>query len=90
MELRKFVSPEFVFGQDARLLAGRYAHNFAAGRVLVVSDPGVAAAGWTAEVLGENRAVKLNGKSEVVDDFEPYAVHLYRITGAGGQGDRGP
>ena len=27
-ELRKFVAPEFVFGIDARMLAGRYAKNF--------------------------------------------------------------
>lgn len=51
-ELRKFVSPEFVFGQGARHLAGRYAHNLGGIRVLVVSDPGVVAAGWTEEVLG--------------------------------------
>lgn len=50
MELRKFVAPEFVFGQGARHLAGRYARNLGARRVLVVSDPGVAAAGWAAEV----------------------------------------
>ncbi len=50
MELRKFVVPEFIFGQDARLLAGRYARNLGARRVLLVSDPGVTAAGWTATV----------------------------------------
>ncbi|MBI4927109.1 MAG: alcohol dehydrogenase, partial [Anaerolineae bacterium] len=46
MELRKFVSPEFVFGVGARFLAGRYAANFGARKVLVVTDPGVMAAGW--------------------------------------------
>lgn len=51
MELRKFVAPEFVFGADARKLAGRYAMNVGARKVLVVSDPGVMAAGWTADVL---------------------------------------
>lgn len=49
-ELRKFVAPEFVFGIDARQLAGRYARNFGARKALVVTDPGVAAAGWTADV----------------------------------------
>ncbi len=34
MELRKFVAPELVFGLDARLLAGRYAKNFGAQKVL--------------------------------------------------------
>jgi len=51
LELRKFVAPEFVFGEDARFLAGRYARNFGAHKVLVVSDPGVMAAGWTSEVI---------------------------------------
>jgi len=49
--LRKFVAPEFVFGIDARKLAGRYARNYGARKVLVVSDPGVVAAGWTNDVL---------------------------------------
>src|SRR6266545_4418371 len=50
-ELRKFVAPEFIFGIDARKIAGRYAKNFGARRVLVVTDLGVAAAGWTGDVL---------------------------------------
>jgi alcohol dehydrogenase class IV len=48
--LRKFVAPEFVFGSGSRKLVGRYAANFGAQRVLLVTDPGVIAAGWTAEV----------------------------------------
>jgi hypothetical protein len=35
-------------------------------------------AGMTAEVLGEGRSVKV-GDGRLEDDFEPYAVHLYRI-----------
>ncbi len=50
-ELRKFVTPEIIHGSGARLLVGRYARNIGAARVLVVSDPGVVAAGWTGEVL---------------------------------------
>ncbi len=50
-ELRKFYAPEFVFGRQARRLSGRHAANLGARRVLVVTDPGVAAAGWTAEVI---------------------------------------
>jgi alcohol dehydrogenase class IV len=55
-ELRKFVAPEFVFGVDARRLAGRYAHRLGGRRILLVSGPQVAAAGWTGEtehLLGE-------------------------------------
>lgn len=49
-ELRKFVAPEFVFGVGARHLAGRYAKNLGGRKLLVVSDPGVVAAGWTKDV----------------------------------------
>ncbi len=55
-ELRKFVAPEFVFGVDARKLVGRYARNLGAGRVLLVSDPGVRAAGWVDEAAESLRA----------------------------------
>jgi alcohol dehydrogenase class IV len=59
-ELRKFVAPEFVFGIDARKLTGRYARNLGARKVLVVTDPGVMAAGWTQEVLATLEAVNLD------------------------------
>ena len=49
-ELRKFVAPEIVFGVGARRLAGRYAANLRAERVLLVTDPGVIAAGWAADL----------------------------------------
>ena len=49
-ELRKFVAPEFIFGVGSRHLAGRYARNLGGRKILVVSDPGVVAAGWTKDV----------------------------------------
>lgn len=50
-EMRKFVAPEFIFGIGARHRVGFYALNMQARRVLVVTDPGVAAAGWLAELI---------------------------------------
>jgi alcohol dehydrogenase class IV len=47
-EPRKFVAPEIIFGDHTLELVARYAANFGASRVLLVTDPGVAAAGWTA------------------------------------------
>ncbi|WP_372876258.1 alcohol dehydrogenase-like regulatory protein ErcA [Pseudomonas sp.] len=47
---RKFVSPEIVFGAGCRHSVGNYASNFGARKVLLVSDPGVEAAGWVADV----------------------------------------
>jgi len=57
--LRKFVQPEFIFGLAARKLVGLYAKNFAARRVLVVTDPGVIAAGWTRDVTESLEAAGL-------------------------------
>ena len=50
LELRKFVAPELVFGPDAINLLGRYLINFRARRVLVVTDPGIIAAGWADKI----------------------------------------
>lgn len=50
VELRKFVAPEFVFGPGAIGLTGRYAANFGARKVLVVTDAGVAEQGIAAKL----------------------------------------
>jgi alcohol dehydrogenase class IV len=49
-EQRKFIVPELALGLDAHTLAGRYARNLGVRRALLVSDPGVARAGWTERV----------------------------------------
>jgi alcohol dehydrogenase class IV len=50
VELRKFVAPEFVFGRGAIDLAGQYAANFGARKVLMVTDTGVAEQGIVAKL----------------------------------------
>jgi alcohol dehydrogenase len=50
-ELRKFVAPEIIFGVGALHLAGQYGRNLGGSKALVVSDPGVLAAGWVQRVL---------------------------------------
>lgn len=52
-ELRKFVAPEFVFGPGALNLGGRYAKNFGANKVLIVTDPGVIKTGLLS-ILGSS------------------------------------
>lgn len=58
--LRKFVSPEIIFGAGCRHTVANYAKTFGARKVLLVSDPGVLAAGWVADVqaslAGQGRA----------------------------------
>jgi alcohol dehydrogenase class IV len=48
--LRKFVAPEMIFGAGARKSVANYAKTFGARKVLLVSDPGVEAAGWVEDV----------------------------------------
>ena len=49
-ELRKFVSPEIVFGAGCRHRVGHFVSAFGANKVLIVSDPGVQAAGWVTDI----------------------------------------
>jgi len=50
VELRKFVAPEFVIGEGARNLAGRYVKNFGARNVFIVTGPHIISAGWVKDV----------------------------------------
>ncbi len=56
MELRKFVAPELIFGEGARHMAARYAKNFGASKALIVTDPGIMAAGWAEDVAASFEA----------------------------------
>lgn len=49
--LRKFVAPEYIFGNGARNLAGQYAKKLGAKKIFLVTDPGVITAGWAADVI---------------------------------------
>lgn len=48
--LRKFVSPEIIFGAGARKTVANYARTFGSKKVFLVSDPGVVEAGWLKDV----------------------------------------
>jgi alcohol dehydrogenase len=48
--LRKFVAPEIIFGNGSRYLAGEYCKKFYIAKPMIVTDPGVIAAGWTDQV----------------------------------------
>lgn len=50
MEPRKFVAPEFILGEGVLEYVVQYALNFAAKRVLIVTDSGVIQAGWAGNV----------------------------------------
>ena len=62
-EPRKFVAPEIVFGVGALEMAGRYARNLGATKILLVTDPGVTDAGWPRSVIA---ALSAEGVAHVV------------------------
>ncbi len=49
--LRKFVAPEFVFGDGARGLTAHYVKNLEIHRPLLVTDEGLLASGWPQQVI---------------------------------------
>ena len=50
MNLRKFVAPEIIFGPGARKLVGKYAYQYSASKVFIVTDKGVINSGWLKDV----------------------------------------
>ncbi|MDQ7834181.1 MAG: alcohol dehydrogenase-like regulatory protein ErcA [Humidesulfovibrio sp.] len=87
LDLRKFLAPEAVFGVGAGKLAGRYAHNLGARKVLLVTDPGVAKQAWFPDIvasLGEQGVghVLFSGVRPNPRDSEVMnGVDLYRSEG---------
>ncbi len=57
--LVKFHAPEVVFGHGSLAEAGYAARRLGARRPLVVTDPGIVAAGWLDELLGHLREARL-------------------------------
>lgn len=77
--LRKFVLPEFVFGDDARLLCGRYAKNLHMQRILLVSDATIAQYGWTREIIANLQASGM--ETIVFQDITPNPRDFEIMTG---------
>lgn len=80
LELRKFVAPEFVFGQGARSLVGRYAINFGARRVLIVTDQQVLSKGLVDPVFDALNAGKID--YEIYSDIKSNPTDIQVMKGA--------
>ncbi|MCW3807804.1 alcohol dehydrogenase-like regulatory protein ErcA [Plebeiibacterium marinum] len=63
MNLRKYLVPEFVIGDNALGMVGRYALNFGAKKILIVTDDNIIKAGWYSEV---REAIEASGIEYVV------------------------
>lgn len=59
MEIFKYMVPEIIFGKDTLSLVGDSARRLGATKVLVVSDEGVARAGWVDQAVKHLRDVDL-------------------------------
>jgi alcohol dehydrogenase class IV len=77
LEMRKFVAPEFIFGSGVIELAGQYAVNYNARKILLVTDAGVTAAGWTGAV---ERSLKKSGIPYVIFDGITANPKDYEVT----------
>ncbi len=77
LDHRKFVCPEYIFGQDSRFLAGKYALNMGGSKVFLVTDQGVEEAGWASDIIDSLESVGL--EYVIFDKITPnprdYEVH---------------
>jgi len=80
LELRKFVAPEFIFGSGARLLVGRYAKNFGARKVLIVTDPDIRGSGLVNPVFDALKDEKID--YEIYLDIKSNPTALQAMEGA--------
>jgi alcohol dehydrogenase class IV len=80
LELRKFVAPEFIFGSGARLLVGRYAKNFGARKVLIVTDPCVQDTGLVDPVFDALKAEGIDYR--IYSDIKANPTALQVMEGA--------
>jgi alcohol dehydrogenase class IV len=67
--LRKFLCPEFIIGTGAMNLAGNFALNLEAKKVLIVTDKGIIKAGWVEKLIKQLKRCKL--QFSVFDNITP-------------------
>ncbi|MDD4343919.1 MAG: iron-containing alcohol dehydrogenase [Eubacteriales bacterium] len=74
-ELKKFVVPEIIVGEDSRLLIGRYLSHFSSKKPLIVTDQNIREFQWFEDILNEiekftNAYSIFDGVSENPKDYE--------------------
>lgn len=74
-ELRKFVVPEIIVGEDSRLLIGRYLSHFSSTKPLIVTDQNIRKFEWFNDIVNEiekftNAYSIFDGVSENPKDYE--------------------
>jgi alcohol dehydrogenase class IV len=79
-DLRKFVCPEIIFGNGARLLAGRYAKQIGAKKIFLVTDEGIMQTSLIKDVINsiENEDIPYT----IFSDVTPNPRHTEVLEGA--------
>ncbi|MBI9014962.1 MAG: iron-containing alcohol dehydrogenase [Clostridiales bacterium] len=65
-ELRKFLCPEFIFGNDSRLLLGQYLINFGIEKTLIVTDKNLRKYAWFNDII--KRIKEQNIQFDIFDE----------------------
>lgn len=60
LELRKFVAPEYIFGIDARSMAGNYCKQLGGRKILLVTDAGLLKTKWVDELTTSLESLDLD------------------------------
>lgn len=68
-DLRKFVAPEFVFGEGAGELAGQHVANLSARKVLLVTDKGLLGTPWPQMIM--DSLTEAGVRYELFSDIRP-------------------
>lgn len=79
-EPRKFVAPEIIFGSGVLDMIGRYALGYQSRHVLLVTDAGVRAAGWTQKA--EASLQRADRRYSIFDSLTPNPKDYEIMAGA--------
>lgn len=80
MELRKFVAPEIITGEGARLLIGRYLSHFTSTRPMIVTDKNLREQVWFKDII--NHFQDVVDELIIFDDVTPNPKDFESMMGA--------
>jgi len=78
--IKKFIAPEFIFGNNSRFLVSRYLKNLSLRNVLIVTDSNIITLPWFWEIIEEISKSKIRYK--IYSDSVPNPTDANVMTGA--------
>ncbi|MBN2899083.1 MAG: iron-containing alcohol dehydrogenase [Clostridia bacterium] len=79
MELRKFIAPEIVYGNESRKLVGQYMSNFGVDRIMLISDPIVSCQMWFQDIVDSLDAAEVEWILETGVSINPRDYECHTI-----------